>query len=88
MNFAFNLFFHQALLGLFRRHHQPDPDYGGLSAGLGNQTPASVHGITLLQSLVPAMFHLCWPCLLKCRLNGPMMKRISTDLHQRHSHIS
>ncbi|QMR74499.1 MFS transporter [Enterobacter sp. RHBSTW-00175] len=89
MNFAFNLFFIKLSwassggiisLILIMVAYQP---------GLGNQTPASVHGITLLQSLVPAMFHFVLAmCLLKCRLNGPMMKRISTDLHQRHSHIS
>jgi glycoside/pentoside/hexuronide:cation symporter, GPH family len=89
MNFAFNLFFIKLSwassdgiisLILIMVAYQP---------GLGNQTPASVHGITLLQSLVPALFHFVLAmCLLKCRLNGPMMKRISTDLHQRHSHIS
>ena len=89
MNFAFNLFFIKLSwassggiisLILIMVAYQP---------GLGNQTPASIHGITLLQSLVPAVFHFVLAmCLLKCRLNGPMMKRISTDLHQRHSHIS
>lgn len=89
MNFAFNLFFIKLSwassggiisLILIMVAYQP---------GLGNQTPASIHGITLLQSLVPALFHFALAlCLLKCRLNGPMMKRISTDLHQRHSHIS
>lgn len=89
MNFAFNLFFIKLSwassggiisLLLIMVAYQP---------GLGNQTPASIHGITLLQSLIPALFHFVLAmCLLKCRLNGPMMKRISTDLHQRHSHIS
>ncbi|MFU0957035.1 MFS transporter [Kluyvera sichuanensis] len=89
MNFAFNLFFIKLSwassggiisLILIMVAYQP---------GLGNQTPASIHGITLLQSLVPAAFHFVLAmCLLKCRLNGPMMNRISTDLHQRHSHIS
>ncbi|MGI3449210.1 MFS transporter [Citrobacter freundii] len=89
MNFAFNLFFIKLSwassggiisLILIMVAYQP---------GLGNQTPASIHGITLLQSLVPALFHFVLAmCLLKCRLNGPMMKRISTDLHQRHSLIS
>ncbi|WP_270502651.1 MFS transporter [Kluyvera ascorbata] len=89
MNFAFNLFFIKLSwassggiisLILIMVAYQP---------GLGNQTPASIYGITLLQSLVPALFHFVLAmCLLKCRLNGSMMKRISTDLHQRHSHIS
>ena len=89
MNFAFNLFFIKLSwassggiisLILIMVAYQP---------GLENQTAASIQGITLLQSVVPALFHLALAlCLLKCRLNGPMMKRISTDLHQRHSHIS
>ncbi|MFB5640673.1 MFS transporter [Kluyvera ascorbata] len=89
MNFAFNLFFIKLSwassggiisLILIMVAYQP---------GLGNQTPASIYGIRLLQSLVPALFHFVLAmCLLKCRLNGSMMKRISTDLHQRHSHIS
>lgn len=89
MNFAFNLFFIKlswASSGgiisilLIMVAYQP---------GLENQTAASLQGITLLQSIVPAIFHLALAlCLLKCRLNGPMMQRISTDLHQRHSHIS
>ena len=88
MNFAFNLFFIKlswassggiiSLILIFIAY-QP---------GLENQTAASVQGITLLQTIVPALFHLVLAlCLLKCRLNGPMMQRISHDLHQRHSHI-
>ncbi|HGK4672118.1 TPA: MFS transporter [Kluyvera georgiana] len=89
MNFAFNLFFIKLSwassggiisLILIMVAYQP---------GLENQTAASIQGITLLQSIVPALFHLALAlCLLKCRLNGTMMQRISTDLRQRHSHIS
>lgn len=89
MNFAFNLFFIKLSwassggiisLILIMVAYRP---------GLENQTAASIQGITLLQSIVPAIFHLALAlCLLKCRLNGPMMQQISTDLHQRHSHIS
>ena len=86
MNFAFNLFFIKLSwassggiisLLLILVAYRP---------GLENQTAVSVQGITLLQSVIPAIFHLVLAqCLLKCRLNGPMMKRISTD---RHSQIS
>ncbi|WP_407731358.1 MFS transporter [Pseudocitrobacter faecalis] len=89
MNFAFNLFFIKLSwassggiisLILIMVAYQP---------GLENQTAASIQGITALQSLTPAIFHLVLAlCLLKCRLNGPMMQRISTDLHQRHSQLS
>ncbi|HIH5002922.1 MFS transporter [Klebsiella oxytoca] len=89
MNFAFNLFFIKLSwassggiisLLLILVAYRP---------GLENQTAASIQGITLLQTVIPAIFHLVLAlCLLKCRLDGPMMKRISTDLNQRHSQIS
>lgn len=89
MNFAFNLFFIKLSwassggiisLILILVAYQP---------GLENQTAASIEGITALQSLVPATFHLVLAlCLLKCRLSGSMMQRIATDLHQRHSQLT
>lgn len=89
MNFAFNLFFIKLSwassggiisLILILVAYRP---------GLENQTAASIQGINTLQSVVPALFHLVLAlCLLKCRLNGPLMQRISHDLQQRHSHIS
>ena len=89
MNFAFNLFFIKLSWA----------SSGGIISlilvlvayrpGLENQSAASVQGITALQSLIPALFHLVLAlCLLKCRLNNPMMQRIASDLHQRHSQIS
>lgn len=89
MNFAFNLFFIKLSwassggiisLILILVAYQP---------GLENQTAASIEGITALQSLVPAAFHLVLAlCLLKCRLSGAMMQRIANDLHQRHSQLT
>ena len=46
---------------------------------------ASLHGITALESLLPAVFHLLLALAIrKCRLNNPMMATIAHDLRQRH----
>ncbi|EBE0340901.1 MFS transporter [Salmonella enterica] len=85
MNFAFNLFFIKlawassagiiSLLFIFVAY-QP---------GASNQTPASLNGITAMETLLPALFHLLLALAIRiCKLNNPMMSRIATDLHQRH----
>ncbi|EGN9315599.1 MFS transporter [Salmonella enterica] len=85
MNFAFNLFFIKlawassagiiSLLFIFVAY-QP---------GASNQTPASLNGITAMETLLPALFHLQLALAIRiCKLNNPMMSRIATDLHQRH----
>ena len=57
--------------------------------GLEHQTAASIQGISLLQSVIPALFHLALAlCLRGCRLNNPMMTRISTELRQRHAQLA
>jgi len=87
MNFAFNLFFIKlawassagiiSLVFIFVAY-QP---------GAGNQTAASLQGITTMETLLPALFHLLLALAIrKCRLNNPMMARIATDLRQRHAH--
>lgn len=89
MNFAFNLFCIKLSwassggiisLVLFLVAYRP---------GLENQTEASIQGISLLQSVVPAIFHLLLAFSLRwCQLNNPMMTRISSDLRQRHAKLS
>jgi len=89
MNFAFNLFCIKLSwassggiisLVLFLVAYRP---------GLENQTAASIQGISLLQSVIPALFHLTLAlCLRGCRLNNPMMTRISTELRQRHAKLA
>mgnify|MGYP005982381771 CR=1 FL=1 len=85
MNFAFNLFCIKlswassagiiSLLFIFVAY-QP---------GVGNQTPASLAGITATETLLPALFHLLVAIAIRaCKLNNPMMARISTDLRARH----
>lgn len=89
MNFAFNLFCIKLswassgaliTLVLFLVAYRP---------GISNQTEASIHGITMLQSFVPAIFHLLLALSLRwCRLNNSMMTRISGELRQRHAKLS
>ncbi|ECJ2443373.1 MFS transporter [Salmonella enterica subsp. diarizonae] len=85
MNFAFNLFFIKlawassagiiSLLFIFVAYHP----------GASNQTPASLNGITAMETLLPALFHLLLALAIRiCKLNNPMMSRIATDLRQRH----
>ncbi|HFO0792269.1 TPA: MFS transporter [Enterobacter hormaechei] len=85
MNFAFNLFFIKLAwassagiisLVFIAVAYQP---------GAGNQTPASLQGITAMETLLPALFHLLLAVAIRwCRLNNSVMSRIATDLRQRH----
>ena len=53
--------------------------------GAGNQTAASLQGMTAMESLLPALFHLLLAITIRwCKLNNPLMARISGDLRQRH----
>lgn len=85
MNFAFNLFFIKlawassagivSLVFIFVAY-QP---------GVGNQTAASLHGMTAMETLLPAVFHLLLAFTLRtCKLNNPMMSHIASDLRVRH----
>lgn len=85
MNFAFNLFCIKlawassagiiSLVFIFVAY-QP---------GAGNQTAASLQGITSMETLLPALFHLLLAfTILACKLNNPLMARIASDLRVRH----
>ncbi|MCZ9149096.1 MFS transporter [Escherichia albertii] len=85
MNFAFNLFFIKlawassagiiSLLFIFVAY-QP---------GVENQTASSLGGITAMETLLPALFHLLLAMAIRfCKLNNLMMSRIASDLRQRH----
>jgi Na+/melibiose symporter-like transporter len=53
--------------------------------GLENQTDFSLQGITALESLLPALFHLLLAFALRyCRLSNSTMSTISKDLRIRH----
>ncbi|OWS75075.1 MFS transporter [Pantoea sp. VS1] len=85
MNFAFNLFCIKLAwassagiisLVLIFVAYQP---------GAGNQTAASLQGITSMETLLPALFHLLLAfTILACKLNNPLMARIASDLRVRH----
>lgn len=85
MNFAFNLFFIKlawassagiiSLVFIYVAYHP----------GASNQTPSSLSGITAMESLLPALFHLLLAFAIRaCKLNNPMMSRIAADLRARH----
>ena len=87
MNFAFNLFCIKlawassagiiSLVFIFVAY-QP---------GAGNQTATSLQGITSMETLLPALFHLLLALTIRfCKLNNPMMSRIAVDLRARHVH--
>lgn len=85
MNFAFNLFFIKlswassagiiSLIFIFVAY----------KPGIEHQTTDSLMGITAMESLLPALFHLLVALAVRaCKLDNPMMARIATDLRQRH----
>ncbi|WJY13670.1 MFS transporter [Pectobacteriaceae bacterium CE90] len=52
--------------------------------GIDHQTPASLHGIRMMESLIPAIFHVLLAVALHfCRLDNGSMARISRDLQDR-----
>lgn len=77
--------FHQAGTGLKCGDHQPVIYFVAYQPGAGNQTASSLQGITAMETLLPALFHLLLALSIRiCKLNNPMMSRIATDLRQRH----
>lgn len=85
MNFAFNLFFIKLAWAASAGIISLVFIFVAYKPGLENQTAASLHGITALESLLPAVFHLLLALAIrKCRLNNPMMATIAHDLRQRH----
>lgn len=85
MNFAFNLFCIKlawassaGLISLLFIWVAYQP-------GLEHQTTSSLHGITALETLLPALFHLLLAFALRyCRLSNRTMDTIATDLRARH----
>lgn len=59
--------------------------YVAYQPGASNQTPSSLSGITAMETLLPALFHLLLAFAIRaCKLNNPMMSRIAADLRARH----
>lgn len=85
MNFAFNLFFIKLAWAASAGIISLVFIFVAYKPGLDQQTSASIAGITALESLLPAAFHLLLALAIRrCRLNNPMMARIAADLRQRH----
>ena len=86
MNFAFNLFFIKLAWASSAGIISLVFIAVAYKAGAENQTPASLQGIFSMESLLPALFHLLLALSIRaCKLNNPMMARISDDLRQRHA---
>jgi len=89
MNFAFNLFFIKLAWAASAGIISLVFIVVAYRPGLENQTAASLSGITALETLLPAAFHLLLALAIRrCRLNNSMMARISGDLRQRHVHTA
>lgn len=89
MNFAFNLFFIKLAWAASAGIISLVFIVVAYRPGLENQTAASLSGITALETLLPAAFHLLLALAIRrCRLNNSMMARISDDLRQRHVHTA
>lgn len=81
INFAFNLFFIKLAWALSAGIISLVFIIVAYQAGHENQTPASLTGITLFETLLPALLHLLLAgCLMFCKLNTPLLARISHDL--------
>lgn len=88
MNFAFNLFFIKLAWASSAGIISLVFIAVAYKAGAENQTPASLQGIFSMESLLPALFHLLLALSIRaCKLNNPMMARISDDLRQRHAQV-
>ena len=85
MNFAFNLFFIKLAWASSAGIISLVFIYVAYQPGASNQTPSSLSGITAMETLLPALFHLLLAFAIRaCKLNNPMMSRIATDLRARH----
>lgn len=85
MNFAFNLFFIKLAWASSAGIISVVFIYVAYQPGVENQTASSLAGISSMETLLPALFHLLLAFTIRaCKLNNPMMARIATDLRTRH----
>jgi glycoside/pentoside/hexuronide:cation symporter, GPH family len=84
MNFAFNLLFIKLAWAASAGIISGVLVAVAYKAGIGNQTPASVHGITLLATVIPGVIHLLLAGVARgFRIDAPMLNRIQGDLKMR-----
>ena len=85
MNFAFNLFFIKLAWASSAGIISVVFIYVAYQPGVENQTASSLAGISSMETLLPALFHLLLAFTIRaCKLNNPMMARIASDLRTRH----
>ena len=81
MNFAFNLFFIKLAWASSAGIISLVFIWVSYQAGAEHQTPASLGGITLLETLLPAVMHLLLAgTLMFCKLDNTLLTRMSHDL--------
>lgn len=84
MSFAFNLFFIKLSWASSAGIISLVFILVAYAPGIGNQTPASLHGIQIMETLLPVIFHLLLIVALRfCRLDNRSMARIASDLKDR-----
>ena len=84
MSFAFNLFFIKLSWASSAGIISLVFILVAYTPGIGHQTPASLHGIRMMETLLPTVFHLLLAVVLRfCRLDNTSMARISRDLQDR-----
>ncbi|TCL06047.1 MULTISPECIES: MFS transporter [Sodalis] len=84
MSFAFNLFFIKLSWASSAGIISLVFILVAYAPGIGNQTPASLHGIRIMETFLPALFHLFLAVVLRyCRLDNNSMARIAGDLRDR-----
>ncbi|MBB5884437.1 MFS transporter [Xanthomonas sp. LMG 8992] len=87
INFAFNLFCIKLAWASSAVVISALFVYAGYRAGAAQQSPASLHAITLLETLIPAGLHLLLAAvILRCRLRRPLLANIAADLAARPVH--
>jgi len=84
MSFAFNLFFIKLSWASSAGIISLVFILVAYAPGIDHQTPASLHGIQIMETLLPVIFHLLLIVALRfCRLDNRSMARISSDLKDR-----
>ncbi|GBU09532.1 permease [Gammaproteobacteria bacterium] len=84
LNFAFNLFFCKLAWAGGAGVVSIVFVLVSYKAGMENQTPASLHGMTLLETIIPAIIHLLLALvILRCKLNNKFLAQIAADLKAR-----
>ncbi|WP_413727825.1 MFS transporter [Sodalis sp. RH19] len=84
MSFAFNLFFIKLAWASSAGIISLVFVLVAYAPGIDHQTPASLHGIQMMETLIPTIFHLLLAVALRfCRLDNTSMALISRDLQDR-----